>query len=70
VPFRSLCCKYACKAIDFIYPRRYASGQSTNNKGNTMKFFSMLVTFVGFALFAGCTGVSEDTADSAVLAAE
>ena len=35
-----------------------------------MKFVSMLVAFVGFALFAGCTGVSEDTADSAVLAAE
>jgi hypothetical protein len=35
-----------------------------------MKFISMLVTFVGFALFAGCTGAADDTADSTVLTAE
>jgi hypothetical protein len=35
-----------------------------------MKNASMLIAFIGFALFAGCTGVAEDTADSAVLAAE
>jgi len=35
-----------------------------------MKNVSLIAAFIGLALFAGCTGVSEDTADSAVLAAE
>lgn len=35
-----------------------------------MKFVSMLVAFVGFALFAGCTGAVDDSADSSVLTAE
>ena len=35
-----------------------------------MKNVSLIAAFIGLALLSGCTGASEDSADSSVLAAE